>query len=253
MPQFSDDLFLGAAQTYMGTNSNSNLGDPSPMDLGVGPVGRVYVWDTVPAAKATNNLVTSVTPTGAGALTVVAGTGITAVTLYTGSTAYQVDVPRAVSVTQASGAGSTARNFTVTGTDYYGQAMSEVITSVAGSTVNGKKAFFQITGITVSGGTVTAVTVGTADIFGAPVRFNNKGYLSRVGWDNALAEDAATVVVADGATATTTTGDVRGTVAPSSAADGAKRLVVSILLTAIQCGPNATRAGALGVNQNLVS
>ena len=46
MPQFSDDLFLGPAQTYMGTNSNSNLGDPSPMDLGVGPVGRVYVWDT---------------------------------------------------------------------------------------------------------------------------------------------------------------------------------------------------------------
>ena len=49
MPQFSDDLFLGSAQTYMGTNTNSNLGDPSPMDLGVGPVGRIYVWDTVPA------------------------------------------------------------------------------------------------------------------------------------------------------------------------------------------------------------
>ena len=64
MPQFSDDLFLGSAQTYMGTNTNSNLGDPSPMDLGVGPVGRIYVWDTVPAAKATNNLVTSTTPTG---------------------------------------------------------------------------------------------------------------------------------------------------------------------------------------------
>ena len=51
MPQFSDDLFLGPAQTYMGTNSTSNLGDPSPMDLGVGPVGRIYVWDTVPLTK----------------------------------------------------------------------------------------------------------------------------------------------------------------------------------------------------------
>lgn len=250
MPQFSDDLFLGAAQTYMGTNSNSNLGDPSPMDLGVGPVGRVYVWDTVPAAKAANNLVTTVTPSAAGSLTLVAGAGVTAVTLSTGATAYQLDVPRAVSVT--TGAGSpTARNFTVSGYDYYGQAMSEVIASSAtqSTTVNGKKAFFQITGITVSGGTVVAVTVGTSDVLGCPVRFNNKGYLSRVGWDNVLAEDAATVVVADATTATTTTGDVRGTVTPSSACDGAKRLVVSVLLTAIQCGPNATRAGALGVTQ----
>jgi len=247
MPQFSDDLFLGAAQTYMGVNTNSNLGDPAPMDLGVGPVGRIYVWDTVPAAKATNNLVTTVTPTGAGALTLVAGAGVTAVVLASGTTAYQLDVPRAVSVTQA--ALGTQRNFTVSGFDYYGQSMSEVITSTVGATVNGKKAFYQITSVTVSGGTTTGCTVGTTDIIGSPVRFSNKGYIARCGWDNTLAEDAATVVVADATTATTTTGDVRGTVVPSSACDGAKRLVVAILLTAIQCGPNSTRAGALGVDQ----
>jgi hypothetical protein len=247
MPQFSDDLFLGSAQTYMGINTNSALGDPSPMDLGVGPVGRIYVWDTVPAAKATNNLVTSTTPAASGSLTLTAGAGVTAVVLNSGVTAYQLDVPRAVSVTAA--ALATTRNFTVSGFDYYGQAMSEVIASTAGSAVNGKKAFFQITGITVSGATSTAITVGTTDIIGCPVRFNNKGYLARVGWDNTLAEDAATVVVADATTATTTTGDVRGTVVPSSACDGAKRLVVAVLLTAIQCGPNATRAGALGVTQ----
>jgi hypothetical protein len=247
MPQFSDDLFLGTAQTYMGVNTNSALGDPSPMDLGVGPVGRIYVWDTVPAAKAANNLVTSTTPATAGSLTLTAGAGVTAVVLNSGATAYQLDVPRAVSVTAA--ALATTRNFTVSGFDYYGQAMSEVIACTAGSTVNGLKAFFQITGITVSGGTSTAITVGTTDIIGSPVRFNNKGYIARCGWNGALAEDAATVVVADATTATTTTGDVRGTVVPSSACDGSKRLVVAILLTAIQCGPNATRAGALGVTQ----
>jgi hypothetical protein len=247
MPQYSDDLFLGAAQTYMGVNTNSALGDPSPMDLGVGPLGRIYVWDTVPAAKAANNLVTSTTPAAAGSLTLTAGAGVTAVVLNSGTTAYQLDVPRAVSVTAA--ALATTRNFTVSGFDYYGQAMSEVIASTAGATVNGLKAFFQITSITVSGATSTAITVGTTDIIGCPVRFNNKGYLARVGWNNVLAEDAATVVVADGTTATTTTGDVRGTVVPSSACDGAKRLVVAVLLTAIQCGPNATRAGALGVTQ----
>ena len=251
MPQFSDDLFLGSAQTYMGTNTNSNLGDPSPMDIGVGPVGRIYVWDTVPAAKATNNLVTSTTPTGAGSLTLAAGAGVTAVTLSSGSTAYQLDVPRAVAVTQVTA--GTARNFTVTGYDWYGQPMSELIVSVAGSTVNGKKAFYQITGITVSGATTTAVTVGTTDILGSPVRIPNAGYVARAGWNDTLAEDAGTLADAVATTPSTTTGDVRGTYVPSSACDGTKRLVMGILLPALAVGPNATRAGALGVNQNLVS
>jgi hypothetical protein len=53
--------------------------------------------------------------------------------------------------------------------------------------------------------------------------------------------------------ATTTTGDVRGTFLPTTAADGVKRLVMTIALPAIAVGPNATRIGAVGVNQNLVS
>ena len=53
MPQFSDDLFLGSAQSYVGTNSNSALGNPSPMSLGFGPMGRVYLYDTTPAAATT--------------------------------------------------------------------------------------------------------------------------------------------------------------------------------------------------------
>jgi hypothetical protein len=131
MPQFSDDLFLGSAQTFMGTanasteaivagsvtttvltvtqllsgdpltigqyisgtgvtagsyitafgtgaggvgtytlsasssatgainvfaSGNALLGDPAPMDLGVGPLGRTYVWDQICQALATNNV-----------------------------------------------------------------------------------------------------------------------------------------------------------------------------------------------------
>ena len=52
-----------------------------------------------------------------------------------------------------------------------------------------------------------------------------------------------------GTTATTTTGDVRGTFAPSSAADGIKRAVVTVAVPGIAVGPNATRVGALGVTQ----
>ena len=254
MPQFSDDLFLGAAQTYMGINTNSDLGDPSPMDVGVGPLGRIYVWDVVPLTKQTNNISVAATYTVAGSATLAAGTGTTSVVRADGVSVIQLDCPRAVSITIGSGT-ITNRNVTITGYDYYGQSMSEVIATgtTQSTTVNGLKAFYQVSGATVSGSVGGTVAIGTTDVLGAPVRFNDKGYVDRVGWAGVLAEDAATVVVADSTTATTTTGDVRGTVTPSSAANGTRRLVVAVLLTAIQVGPNATRAGALGVNQNLVS
>ena len=244
MPQYSDDLFLGSATTYMGMN----LGDPSPMSQGVGPLGRIYVWDSVPLAKGNANIAAATVWTSA--VTLTAGTGVTSTTTAAGTAVLQLDVPRNVTVT--TGAGSpTTRNVTVSGFDIYGQAMSEVIATgaVASTTTAGKKAFHQISTVTISGSPVVTVSVGTGDVFGSPVRFTNRGYLSRVGWDNVLAEDAATVAVAVTTTATTTTGDVRGTVAPSSAADGAKRLVVAVLLPALAAGPNATRTGALGVTQ----
>ena len=49
--------------------------------------------------------------------------------------------------------------------------------------------------------------------------------------------------------ATSTTGDVRGTYTPSTATNGVRRLVLSLAVPAIAVGPNATRIGALGVNQ----
>ena len=238
-----------AGSTTMYANGNALLGDPAPMDLGVGPLGRIYVWDTIPQALVANNIAASQTPAAAGAITLTAGTSVKSVVTNNG-TVLQLDVPRAVSVTTGSGS-PTSRNFTVSGYDYYGQPMSEVIASSAtqSTAVNGKKAFYQISGITVSGGTVVAITIGTTDILGLPVRVTDAGYLARVGYNNTLAEDAGTFVAAATATATTTTGDVRGTYVPSAATDGIKRLVVGILLPAIAVGPNATRTGALGVTQ----
>ena len=251
MPQFSDDLFLGTAQTYMGINSNSNLGDPSPMDLGVGPLGRIYVWDVVPATKATNNIATAQTTSST--ITLTAGTGNTSVINASQQTVVQLDTPRAVSITSGTGT-LTNRNVTITGYDYYGQAMSEVIATgtVQSTTVNGKKAFFQILSATISGALGATIAVGTTDIIGCPVKIADIGYLASIGWAGAV-NDSATVVAAVTTTASTTTGDVRGTIDPSSNADGTKRLVVGVLLPALAVGPNATRSGALGVNQNLAS
>jgi hypothetical protein len=326
MPQFSDDLFLGPAQTYIGTgvrpytttatggtggsssttltitalnqgapialgmyvdgtsvtdgtyitafgtgnggtgtytlnqainvanttaltlHGNIAFDNPSPMDLGVGPLGRIYVWDVIPQAKVANNLATAQSPTSAFTLT--AGTSVKAVTLSNGSLGYALDLPRALIITIGTGT-ITNRNITISGFDYYGQAMSEVIATgtTQSTTVSGKKAFYIVTSITTSGAVGGTVAVGTTDILGLPVRVFNVAYLASVKSNSTLAQDAGTFVAADTATATTTTGDVRGTYTPATASDGIVRTVAGILLPGIAVGPNANRIGALGVTQ----
>jgi hypothetical protein len=237
-----------ASSTTMYASGNSGLGDPSPMEVGVGPLGREYVWDIISQTLQAANIAASQTPAAAGSLTLTAGTSAKSVVRTDGTTVIQLDVARAVSVTQVTA--GTSRNFTVSGYDYYGQAMTEIIASTAGSTVSGNKAFYQIASIAVSGGTTTAVTVGTTDKLGLPLRVFDAGYVVRVGWNNTLANDTGTFTAADMTNpATSTTGDVRGTYLPSSASNGIKRLVVVIALPGIATGPNATRTGALGVTQ----
>lgn len=414
MPQFSDDLFLGPAQTYMGTglrnysttatggtggSSSSTLtvtavgfgapivvgmyvdgtsvtdgtyitafgtgtggvgtytlnqainvanttaltlhdlesfDNPSPMSLGIGPLGRIYVWDVVPQAAVANNIAASQTPAAAGSLTLTAGTSVKSVTTTSGTAALSLDMPRGVSVTTATAAVATLSSVVIAGTggqitftsqaglvtgqrltisgtlggtgtitgytnpttyiltavtatsatltttagaavvttagtptgltytlgvapvtvtvsgfDVYGQAMSEAITSSAAvsTAVNGLKAFYLITSVTVSGATGTALTVGTTNVLGIPVRVANIAYVASVKSNNTLAQDAGTFVAADTNTATTTTGDVRGTYTPATASNGIVRTVMAVLLPAIAVGPNATRVGALGVTQ----
>ena len=321
MPQFSDDLFLGPAQTYMGldltqtegtftgsvtsttmtitalqtgdvltlgqyvsgtgitagsyitafvsgsggvgtytlsasssatgsititSSGDAYLGDPAPMDLGVGPLGRVYVWDCVPQTLQTANIAASQTASAAGAVTLTAGTSAKSVVRPDGVSVIQLNTPRALQINTS----TTARTITINGYDYYGQPMTEAITvATAGTAKSGKKAFYQIASATING-TATAVTIGTTDIFGLPVRCFDAGYVVKVGWNNTLAQDAGTFTVADMTNpATSTTGDVRGTYLPSTASDGIKRLVMTIALPGIAVGPNATRTGALGVTQ----
>ena len=414
MPQFSDDLFLGPAETYMGTglrnysttatggtggSSSSTLtvtavgfgapitvgmfvdgtsvtdgtyitafgtgtggvgtytlnqainvanttaltlhdleafDNPSPMSLGIGPLGRIYTWDVVPQAAVANNIAASQTPTTAGSLTLTAGTSVKSATTAYGIVGLSLDMPRGVRVTTATAAVATLSTVVIAGTggqitfasqaglvtgqrltisgtlggtgtitgytdpttyiltavtatsatltttagaavvttagtptgltytlgvapvtvtvsgfDVYGQAMSEAITSSAAvsTAVSGLKAFYIITSVTVSGATGTALTVGTTNVLGCPVRVANIAYVASVKSNNTLAQDAGTFVAADTNTATTTTGDVRGTYTPATASNGIVRTVMGILLPGIAVGPNATRVGALGVTQ----
>ena len=137
---------------------------------------------------------------------------------------------RAVSVTAASGA--TYTTATVNGYDIYGYPMSEAITLTAGSAVNGRKAFKYIKSVVLSGGTADtthAYSVGTADVFGLPLRSDTFGDII-VNYATSLV--ASTLVTAatgylpaDRTTPSATTADVRGTYAATSSS-GANKLIV---------------------------
>ena len=349
MPQFSDDIFLGPAQGYVGTNPNNNFQDPAPMDLGFGPMGRVYLLDETPATVTTAAVLAAQTPTVAttysGTQLAAASTaaGTTRVTRSDGTIVVQLDYPRAVSLTVGSGS-PTASNVTISGYDYYNQPMSEIIQTgtTQSTTVNGRKAFFQISSVAFSAATTVAVSVDTTKIMGLPAKVTDPAYVLTAKFaagtiDNttgvtaglgggsttystqavsaltiaapgvitvAYAPPSGTLVSFSGTqgslagitvgttywwtnvsgttgkvstsqanylagTFVTTTGsytanalnlvpssvstpvtpDVRGTYAISGTPDGSKRLLLSMGLTAIQVGPNATRAGLLGSDQ----
>ena len=137
---------------------------------------------------------------------------------------------RAVSVTAASGATYTTAS--VNGYDIYGYPMTENITITAGSTVNGKKAFKYIKSVVLSGGTADtthAYSVGTADVFGLPLRSDTFGDIIV---NNASSLVAMTLITAatnylpsDRTTPSATTADVRGTFAATSSS-GANKLIV---------------------------
>lgn len=234
MTQFSDDLWLGSAT---GPQGNSYAG-PGRVFAGVGPLGRVYIFDIVPDAKSATAVCAAQAVAGAANATINGASASGGVATF--------DVARAVNV-DSSNAGDTTQTVTVTGTDYWGQAQTETIALNGTTAVAGKKAFKTITNVAVSAALAGNLTVGNEDIFGLPYRVTDAGYLLRTGWANAVADDAGTFVAADTATATATTGDVRGTYSPFSAANGVRRLVIAIGLTAIQAGPNATQTGAIGV------
>lgn len=121
----------------------------------------------------------------------------------------------------------TGGTFTVAGYDVYGYPMTQTVTGVSSSTVSTTKAFKYIASVTPAG-TInsTAISVGTNDVFGLPLRTDWAAYLNLY-WNNAVVAPGSMVfVAADINTPSATTGDVRGTVTGGATSDGTKRLVV---------------------------
>lgn len=132
---------------------------------------------------------------------------------------------------------------TITGTDQYGETMTEV--SASGTSHTGKKAFATVTAVTFNAA-VTGATVGTGVAIGLPYRVDANGLIA-ARQTNTI--DAATFVPADTTSpATSSTGDTRGTVTFASAPDGTKTYKVYFDI-ADRTGGTDKRTGAYGVPQ----
>lgn len=251
MTHFADDLFLGGVTPSGSAHGTTASGNPT-IQMGAGPMGRITYVNMVPLTKGTANVAALQHMTSGTALTLAAGTGVTATTAPDGSgrTVYAFDVARAVAIT--SDASISGVTFTIVGFDTYGVQMSQARAGGgSATTVNTTKAFKSILSVTPNATDGTNnVSIGSSDIFGLPFALTSIGCVTSVKWDEVLAADAGTVVAAVTTDpATTTTGDVRGTYTPSSAANGTRRLVMAMHLTAAQCGFNATYAALWGVTQ----
>lgn len=130
---------------------------------------------------------------------------------------------RAVSVT--AGAGATGGAVTIRGYDFYGQAMSQTVATVASTTVTTTKAFKYVVSATPAFTDGTGnYSVGTSDVFGLPLAADFFADVD-VYWNNALvvASNFTPAVVTSPATATT--GDTRGTISgQTGASNGTIRL-----------------------------
>lgn len=118
------------------------------------PVSSTY---TITAAS-TTGVCASQTPLAAGALTINGGSAVSGV----------VTLPTAQHISVSCVGSDAARTFTITGTDYAGQMLTENIAGSSGSITNGTKNFKTVTSVTVDAATAGAITVGILATFELP-------------------------------------------------------------------------------------
>lgn len=133
-----------------------------------------------------------------------------------------------------SGGNDSGITFTVAGYDLYGYPQTETITGANAGVAAGKKAFKFVTSITPSAAVASTASAGTGDVFGFPLLSSFWGDATII-WNNTPATTPGTGYTAADTTspATSTTGDVRGTISVAlitggSASDGTKRLMIYV-------------------------
>lgn len=130
------------------------------------------------------------------------------------------DQARAVQMV-SSNAGDTTQTAAITGTDEYSVAMHETLTFNGTTVVTGKKAWKTITAVAISAVMTGNASMGNSTTLGIPIYLPEASAVCKESLDGVTAT-AGTLVAADRAKATATTGDVRGTYVPNSAPNSAR-------------------------------
>lgn len=163
-------------------------------------------------------------------------------------------ISRCLSIAASTGVNS-GLTFTINGFDVYGFPMTQTIAGPATSGTNAvtTKAFKYIASITHTSTVTGAITIGTLDTFGLPLRADSFGYLTifnQAGTAQVASQAGFTAAVT--ATATATTGDTRGTYALQTAASGTSRLSIMQGVSVANIGLISTAGyptGLVGVPQ----
>lgn len=141
------------------------------------------------------------------------------------------DVARNVVITVTHATSAVAMSGTITGTDYYGRALTEAWSTAATGTsqvFTGKKAFKTVTSVTETIATSAAantIKTGTGVVLGLPFKAAAVNLIAET-QDRALPTTAGVIVAAS----TVSTADYLGTYAPNAAPDGAKDFSVWFLV-----------------------
>jgi hypothetical protein len=122
------------------------------------PVRQVLAYPTASA----NSVALTQTPGGVGPITLNGALVVNGVAILSTATAPQVQL------TLTSG-GATGINFTITGTDYRGTVVSEVLTGPSTNTVTSVNSYATITSISASGASGASLTAGNAQSGSSPV------------------------------------------------------------------------------------
>ena len=279
------DNGIGPLASYAGSSLLDSRNGYDPGQADSNPIyqwcysGQFVTVDQVPSTISAVNIAASQTPVAGTPLTLVSTTGagitvgVTAINRVTGasvSNLLAIDGAAGIVTFAAAASGSqimqaydptkaiarnvritsvgvdTGATFKVSGYDIYGTPMTETITGASATVASGKKAFKYISSIgpagTLSG---SAVTVGTGDVYGLPIRADSFFY-QQIVWNNAGITATTGFVAAVTSTASSTTGDVRGTYNVQSASDGTKRLICFQTIPVANVG---TSNGVSGVAQ----
>lgn len=151
-----------------------------------------------------------------------------------------MDVPRALTATGTTGSDHV---ITVTGTDAYGNVMKENLTLSGVNVIAGVKAFKTITQVDVAAGAAgDTYDLGWGDVLGLPFYIDAQQKLILYA-SNGIEDISAFVAGVTTDPATATTGDVRGTISPTTSPDSSVTFGVWMVVD------HTTNAGAFGVAQ----